>query len=182
MREQICTFTAFGRCKWMPVPPKGPNLFASWKLFHSRRYCPLDPSSAPVLLQWNHSIAVNRKIAPGSLFYSVYRRVGPSFFSPHMQTHRDFLFLSVSLTLFSHLSILLSKTSSVLILALHEIIDLYAHFLPLRTSSFFSFSPPFRTISHRDSWESLRPVSNEVLIRTDKTAGYNGNECSGSWE
>lgn len=70
-------------------------------------------------------------------------------FPTHADTQRLPLF--VRLSLFSYPSILLSKTSSVLILALHEIIDLYAYFLPLHTSFFFFSSPPFRTISHRDS-------------------------------
>lgn len=83
-----------------PYRLKGPNLFASWKLFHSRRYCPLDPSSAPVLIQWNHSVAVNRKIAPGSLFYRVYRRVYLSSFSLHIHVcflSNPFSFFHISL-------------------------------------------------------------------------------------
>lgn len=46
-------------------------------------------------------------------------------------------FVHLSLSLFSHPSMLLLKTSSALILTLHEIIDLYAHFLSLHTSPFF---------------------------------------------
>lgn len=69
-------------------------------------------------------------------------------------TRTDFLFfffvsLSLSHFLFFHPLIRLSKTSSALILTLHEIIDLYAYFLfyplTIRLPSFC-----YRTVSHCD--------------------------------
>lgn len=139
--------------------PWGPNLFASWKLFHSRRYCPLDPSSAPVLLQWNHSVAVNRKIAPGSLFYLVYRRVDPPFFPSHIHRHTQTFSFSSSHSLLHILWYFFQELP--LFRFLRGKIDpracLQRLFTPNNSSRYFLQIS--RSIFHYDHWESSRLVS-----------------------
>lgn len=108
--EQICAFTAFGRCKWMPIPfhswggkkrggRRGSQIYSRHENYFTLAvHCPLDPSSAPVLLQWNHSVAVNRKIAPGSLLPRL--STCPTLLSfprTHIQAYVDFFFLPLFL-------------------------------------------------------------------------------------